>query len=329
MSAATPPCFDVDASSPGVRLDHYLIEDVVARSAMAILFRATDVRTGCAVAIKIPRPEVENDPALLECFQREGKVVQMLEHPGIVKVFRGHNRSRPYIVMEWIEGRLLRDILNERGKLPSERTVRIVLNLCGALYYIHCEGVVHRDLKPENIMVDAQDRIKLIDFGIALTPASRRIIFSPSSNIMGTPDYISPEQVQDKRVNARCDIYALGVILYEMVTGKLPFTGANPFLVMNDRLLNDPVPPREMEPSLSPQLQEIIQRAMQRDPRKRYASAHELAWDLQHQSEVPVPGSVKQWGPASKWWRKPAAQYFGLAMIPIVLFVLLLLAARV
>src|ERR1700690_2276843 len=124
MSAVTPSCFDVDASSPGGRLDHYLIEDVVARSAMATLFLATDVRTGCAVAIKIPRPEMENDPALLEGFQREGRVVQMLEHPGIVRIIREHNRSRPYMVTEWIEGRLLRDILNECGKLPSERAVR-------------------------------------------------------------------------------------------------------------------------------------------------------------------------------------------------------------
>jgi serine/threonine protein kinase len=329
MSVARPSLFDIDAIAPGSRLDHYLIGRVVARSAMATLFRATDLHTRLAVAIKMPRPEMEDDPVLVECFQREGRVVQMLDHPGVVRVIRQHNRSRPYIVTEWIEGRLLRDILNECGKLSPEQAVRIAINICDALYYIHSDGVVHRDLKPENIMVDAQDRIKLIDFGIALTPASRRITFSASSTVMGTPDYISPEQVLGKRGTGRSDIYALGVILYEMLTGKLPFSGANPFLVMNDRLLNDPVPPREIEPSVSLQLQEIIQRALQRDPRKRYASAHELAWDLQHQGEVSVPGDAKRrWGRPSAWWRKPVAQYFGLAMIPFVLFILLLLVAR-
>src|SRR5450755_4646876 len=329
MNAGTP-CLDIDAISPGSQLDHYLIEDVVARSSMATLYRAKHVRTGRLVAIKIPHPAIENDQALLEYFQREGRVLQRLDHPGIVRVIREHKRSRPYMVTEWIEGRLLRGILNECGRLPADRAVCIALSICDALYCIHREGVVHRDLKPENVMVDSDDRIKLIDFGIALTAASRQLAFSPSSEIMGTPDYISPEQVQGKQGNGRTDLYALGVILYEMVTGRLPFTGANPFLVMNDRLWNDPVPPREIEPAVSPELQEIIQRALRSDPKKRYASAYELAWDLQHQDEVPIPGSVPRKGSRrlSESRRKRVLLYAGLAAIPLVLFGLLLLLAR-
>ena len=132
--------------------------------------------------------------------------------------------------------------------------------------YIHSHGVVHRDLKPENIMIDADDNIKLIDFGIAANAGARRITFAKLSNTMGTPDYISPEQVKGKRGDARSDLYTMGVMLYEMLTGKVPFQGENPFAIMNDRLLNNPIPPREIDPAITPQLQEIIYRALERDP---------------------------------------------------------------
>ncbi len=139
-------------------------------------------------------------------------------------------------------------------------------------------------------MVDPEDHIKLIDFGIAANEGSRRLTFAKLSNVMGTPDYISPEQVKGKRGDARSDIYAVGVMLYEMLTGKVPFTGNNPFLIMNDRLLNSPVPPREVDPSITPAMQEIIYRALERDPKNRYGTAREFAWDLEHQDQVGVSG---------------------------------------
>src|SRR5437763_2154710 len=146
-------------------------------------------------------------------------------------------------------------------------------------------------------MVDANDNIKLIDFGIASNAASRRITFAKLSQTLGTPDYISPEQVKGKRGDARSDLYAVGVMLYEMLTGKVPFTGPNAFIIMNDRLLNNPVPPREIDPAISPQLQEIIYRALERDPSKRYASAREFAWDVEHQAQVGVaePPARRDW----------------------------------
>src|SRR5579885_3312505 len=175
-----------------------------------------------------------------------------------MKVFLDDNRSQVYMVMEWVEGRLLRKILDEEHKLPKERAIPLTLRILDALGYIHGKGVVHRDLKPENIMVDQNDAIKVIDFGIAGSAKSRRLTFAKLSQTMGTPDYISPEQVKGKRGDARSDLYALGVMLYEMLVGKVPFTGENPFTIMNDRLLNNPIPPREIDPTITTQLQEVL-----------------------------------------------------------------------
>ncbi|MGH9407407.1 MAG: serine/threonine-protein kinase [Terriglobia bacterium] len=314
----------------GDELDHYRIEGVAARSGMASIFRATDLRSGRLVAIKVPHPEIEGDVVFFDRFNRERAIGQKLDHPGVVKVFSNDGESRMYMVMEWVEGKLLREILREQGKLPAERAVRIALGVVSVLDYIHSHGVVHRDLKPENIMVDAEDRVKLIDFGIAGSEGARRLTFANLSHVMGTPDYISPEQVKGKRGDGRSDIYALGVMLYEMLTAKTPFQGPNAFAVMNDRLLNNPIPPREIDSSVSPQLQEILYRALERDPKKRYATAREFAWDLEHQDQVGVEdrAELRDWKRRRTPWRRRILFYFLLALIPIVIFALMLYVAK-
>ena len=315
---------------PGDQLDHYHIEGVAARSGMASIFRATDLRTGHPVAIKVPHPEMECDPVFFDRFHREQEIGKKLDHPGVMKVMIEDGRSRVYMVMEWVEGRLLRQILNEQRQLPAERAVRITLKICEALEYIHSQGVVHRDLKPENIMIDAEDNIKLIDFGIAAHTGARRLTFAKFTQTMGTPDYISPEQVKGKRGDGRSDIYALGVMLYEMLTGKVPFTGPNAFIIMNDRLLNNPIPPREIDPTISPQLQEIIYRALERDPKNRYATAREFAWDLEHQDQVGVADrpELRDWKRRRSPWPRRILFYLMLALIPVIIFALLLYVAR-
>jgi serine/threonine-protein kinase len=233
------------------------------------------------------------------------------------------------MVMEWVDGQLLRRVMSGR-KLPPERATNITLRILDALGYIHSHGVVHRDLKPENIMVDADDNIKLIDFGIATNAGARRITFAKLSNTMGTPDYISPEQVKGKRGDARSDLYTMGVMLYEMLTGQVPFRGENPFAIMNDRLLNNPIPPREIDPAVPPQLQEIIYRALERDPANRYKDAAEFAHDLHHQDEVGVAErpELRDW----KKRRSPRVRqvlfYIMLVLIPIVIFGVLLYVAK-
>jgi serine/threonine protein kinase len=315
---------------PEQKLDNFRIEKLVARSGMASIYRAVDERNGRAVALKIPHPEAEADPLLFDRFRREEEIGLKLDHPSVMKVYENDGTRQIYMVLEWVDGRLLRQILAEQKKLPIERAVKITLEICDALEYIHSHGVVHRDLKPENIMIDADDHIKLIDFGIAGATGMRRLTFAKLTQAMGTPDYISPEQVKSKRGDARSDIYALGVMLYEMTTGEVPFKGPNAFAIMNDRLLNNPIPPRELNPEISPQLQEIIYRAIERNPANRYASAKEFAHDLRHQDEVGVAErpELREWKQRKSPWVRQVLFYVMLALIPVVLFGLMFYFAK-
>src|SRR5579864_8006301 len=227
----------LDILEAGAQIDSYRIDEPIARSGMASIFRATDTRDNRTVALKIPHPDMEADPILSDRFQREAGIGEKLNHPNVMRVYKDDNRSRIYMVMEWCQGRLLRQIMDE-GKLTHERALHIAKEVLRALDYIHANGVVHRDLKPENIMVDENDNIKLIDFGIASDSSARRLTYANFTATLGTPNYISPEQVKGKRGDGRSDIYSIGVILYEMLSGKLPFTGPSPIAAMNDRLLN-------------------------------------------------------------------------------------------
>ncbi|HEX4156004.1 MAG TPA: serine/threonine-protein kinase [Acidobacteriaceae bacterium] len=305
---------------PGQELDDYRLESTIAQSPMASVFRATDLRDGKEVAIKIPNLALEEDPVRFGRFQREEEIGTSLDHPNVMRIFADRHHSRPYIVMEWCNGHLLRQILDKEGKLPPEKAVHIALGILAALEYIHNRGIIHRDLKPENIMVDDRDHIKLIDFGIASLEGAKRLTYTGYSQALGTPEYISPEQVKGKRGDVRADLYALGVMLYEMLTGRTPFSGPSPLAIMNDRLMSYPVPPRKANPNLSPQLEEVLYRALEREPKNRYRSAHDFAWDLEHLDQVGIADRQELTN-----WKKPhteahrnALLYSLLALIPII-----------
>lgn len=319
----------VDTLAAGTQIDSYRIEALVARRRVAAVYRAVDLRHHRFVALKIPNPDMEADPVLFERFQREAAIGEKLHHPGVMRVYDEVERSRVYMVMEWCEGRPLRQILDE-GRIDPGRAVRIAVGVLDALQYIHDNGVVHRALRPESVMVDADDKVKLIDFGYAADATARRLTYTNLTPDLGSPNYISPEQVQGKRGDSRSDIYAMGVVLYEMLTGKLPFTASSPRELMNERLLNHPIPPRVAESSVSPQLQEVIYRALERDPRNRYAKAHDFARDLEHLDRVGVTDrqELRDWRKRAPHTARRIAMYVVLLLIPLAILIAMVLFSR-
>ncbi len=275
---------------PGTLLDgRFELTDLVARSNMASIFKAIDRNTGLSVALKIPLLALESDVAGYERFQREEEIGAKLNHPAILKVIKvDSQKSRPYLVMEFLEGKTLAEVLSKRKMLSEGEAVSYAVKICDALEYLHANGIAHRDLKPQNIMVCTDGSLRLFDFGIARVESARRLTFVGLTPTLGTPDYISPEQVRGKRGDHRSDIYSLGAILYEMVTGSTPFEGESPYIVMNARVSGDPEAPRKINLELNPAIEEVILHAMDRDPRGRYQSASEMKRELENLDKVEI-----------------------------------------
>jgi serine/threonine-protein kinase len=315
---------------PGQILDQYRLDALVAESAMARTFRATDLRDGRTVAIKVPEPSIETDPVALERFRREEEIGTSLNHPDVMRIFHVDHRSRLYLVMEWCEGHSLSEILAQQPKLSPDRAIRITLGILRALDHIHQHGIVHRDLEPAHIIVDDRDRIKLIDFGVASQQGASRITFTSISQVAGSPEYISPEQVRGKRGDSRSDLYAAGVMLYQMLTGTKPFTGAAPMAIMNARLSRNLPPLPLADFPLAPQLNEVLCRATEREPHNRYASAQEFAHDLEHLDMVGVAERAAPGSSPRKSSKSPSRLllYTAIALVPILIFLVMLMLAR-
>ena len=277
------------AYTQGTRVDHYEIIRMLGHGGMNWVYLARDVINEQEVVLKFPNDELIGNIAVFERYKREAEIGNRLHHPQIQQLLNtDEKRSEDYLVVEYIKGQTLRAVLEEHAPnpLPVAEAIRITLLISGALAYCHEQGIFHRDIKPENIMVQENGNIKIIDFGIALLEGARRVTWRGLSGTMGTPDYMSPEQLKGERGAAGSDIYAVGVMLYEMLCGHTPFEGENIFAIMNQHVSQDPPSILLINPNLSPELATVVMRAIRRDPSKRYTSMNDLHHDLLHLEEV-------------------------------------------
>lgn len=315
----------------GTRLDHFRIDRMVASSKTTALYHATDLNTGKPVAIKVPHVNMATDATFAERFHREEEIGTELSHPGVMKVIPNPHRTGMYMVLEWIDGRLLRDVISSEAPVPQERAVRIAHGILEALDYIHSHGIVHRDLRPEHVILLADDRVKLVDFGLAGQMGAKRVTFTNIAELISDGSYLAPEQIAGKRGDARSDLYAAGVMLYEMLSGVLPHGEVTSLDRFNDRILHDPAPIREVNASVSPELEEILRRALERDPVRRYANAREFAHDLAHPDSVQITAVAPSRNAIARQTRAAASRgliLYGLLLIPVVLFLLIYLLYR-
>src|SRR5689334_453093 len=264
----------------------YELGELIGYGGMAEVHRGRDARLGRDVAIKVLRADLARDPAFLHRFRREAQAAAGLNHPSIVSVYdtgedvMADGASVPYIVMEYVSGRTLRDILKAQGRLPVRRALEIVADVCGALDFSHRNGIVHRDIKPANVMITEAGAVKVMDFGIARAVADNQATVTQTANVIGTAQYLSPEQARGEMVDARSDVYSTGCLLYELVTGAPPFQGDSPVAVAYQHVRENAAPPSSRVPGLPRALDSIVMKALAKNPLNRYQSAGEMRSDL-------------------------------------------------
>jgi eukaryotic-like serine/threonine-protein kinase len=264
----------------------YELDGIVGRGGMAEVYRARDLRLDRVVAVKTLREDLARDQTFQARFRREAQSAASLNHPSIVAVYDTGEDSAgishvPFIVMEYVDGRTIRDLLRDDRRLLPERALEITDGVLRALDYSHRAGIVHRDIKPGNVMLNRQGEIKVMDFGIARAVADTQATMTQTAQVIGTAQYLSPEQARGERVDSRSDLYSVGCLLYELLTGRPPFTGDSPVAIAYQHVREAPIPPSRVDPELPAWADAIVLRAMEKDPDARYQSAAEMRNDIQ------------------------------------------------
>jgi serine/threonine-protein kinase len=263
----------------------YQLGEVLGYGGMAEVHRGRDQRLGRDVAVKVLRADLARDPGFQMRFRREAQNAAALNHPAIVAVYDTGEESDgatplPYIVMEYVSGQTLKEVLAEEHKLMPERALEITADVCAALDFSHRNGIVHRDIKPGNVMLTPTGTVKVMDFGIARAVTSGTATMTQTSAVIGTAQYLSPEQARGESVDARSDVYSTGCLLYELLTGQPPFTGDSPVSVAYQHVREDPIPPGQVNPDVTPTIDAIVLKAMAKNPANRYQSAGDMRADL-------------------------------------------------
>lgn len=310
----------------GDQFDHFQIRGHLAQGGMSDIYRAYDLISGKEIVLKIPNQMTIGDPAQYERFQRELEVMSNLQHPTIQRgLGSGHYNRTPYLVTELIEGESLRKLIEREAPLPPEKALALIHKIAEGLAYCHDHEVVHRDLKPENILITSEGQPVILDFGLALTKSSHRVTYANLSSTAGTPDYMAPEQIEGLRGDKRTDIYAVGTILYELLSGQTPFTGDNHMAVMAQHLRGAIPRLDKTQKNVSPPLAAIIARCLQRDPRDRYPDTPALIEALDHPEAVDLSILDKATGPAAAapFWRSPTFVVIGMSVLFIAAITIL------
>ncbi|EMD25039.1 Stk1 family PASTA domain-containing Ser/Thr kinase [Amycolatopsis azurea] len=272
-------------STPRLLSNRYELGETLGYGGMSEVHHGHDVRLGREVAIKILRADLARDPQFQERFRREAQNAAALNHPAIVAVYdTGETNTEfgplPYIVMEYVEGRTLRDIVKTEGPMSQKRAMEVMADVCAALDFSHRHGIVHRDVKPANVMITKNGAVKVMDFGIARAMHDGQSAMTQTAAVIGTAQYLSPEQARGESVDARSDVYAAGCVLYELITGEPPFTGDSPVAVAYQHVREDPNPPSSVNPAVAPELDAVVLKALAKGPANRYQSSAEMRSDL-------------------------------------------------
>ena len=316
--AVTPatglPSADDDLKPGTVLAGRYEILQLLGRGGMGAVYKARDTELDRTVALKLIRPELARNPEILRRFKQELILARQVTHKNVIRIFDlGQSDGIKFITMDFVEGRDVRNHLLEIGKFPPDQAARLMLQICRALEAAHSEGVIHRDLKPQNIMLDAKGRVYVMDFGIARSAHLPGM--TQTGALIGTPEYMSPEQARGEKLTEHSDLFSLGVIFYEMLTGQSPYPGDAPLATLWKRLQEKPKPPIDIDPTIPKALNDIVVKALEIEPEKRWASAHEMAQQLEIWLGPSAGGStIFLPAPRTSYWRWASV---GLAVVLI------------